>query len=102
MTRAARLTPMPPTPDLAVDQRPDLLLLDLNLPDITGEEVLCKLRARAESVDVPVLILSADSTSRNITRLLQSGADAYLTKPFEVPQFLEVIDRLLAVQPVSA
>ena len=63
----------------------DLLLLDLNLPDITGEEVLRRLRARPESVDVPVLILSADSTSRNITRLLQSGADAYLTKPFEVP-----------------
>ena len=93
---------MPPTPDLAVDQRPDLLLLDLNLPDITGEEVLRRLRARPESVDVPVLILSADSTSRNITRLLQSGADAYLTKPFEVPQFLEVVDRLLAAAPASA
>jgi signal transduction histidine kinase/CheY-like chemotaxis protein len=88
--------------NLAVDQRPDLLLLDLNLPDIAGEEVLRRLRARSESVDVPVLILSADSTSRNITRLLQSGADAYLTKPFEVPQFLEVVDRLLATAPVSA
>jgi signal transduction histidine kinase/ActR/RegA family two-component response regulator len=87
---------------LAIEQRPDLLLLDLNLSDITGEEVLRRLRARPESVDVPVLILSADSTSRNITRLLQSGADAYLTKPFEVPQFLEVVDRLLAAAPASA
>jgi signal transduction histidine kinase/ActR/RegA family two-component response regulator len=84
--------------DLADQRRPDLLLLDLNLPDIPGEEVLRRLRARPENVDVPVMILSADSTSRNITRLLQSGADAYLTKPFDVPHFLEVVDRLLAGQ----
>jgi CheY-like chemotaxis protein len=45
-----------------------------------------------------VLVLSADSTARNIDRLLQSGADAYLTKPLEVPQFLDVVDRLLATR----
>lgn len=81
---------------LAEERPPDLLLLDLNLPDVSGEEVLRRLRARAQTVDVPVLVLSADSTSRNINRLLQSGADAYLTKPLEVPQFLDVVDRLLA------
>ena len=83
---------------LAEERPPDLLLLDLNLPDISGEEVLRRLRARPETVDVPVLVLSADSTSRNIDRLLQSGADAYLTKPLEVPQFLDVVDRLLATR----
>jgi DNA-binding response OmpR family regulator len=83
---------------LAEERPPDLLLLDLNLPDISGEEVLRRLRARAETVDVPVLVLSADSTARNIDRLLQSGADAYLTKPLEVPQFLDVVDRLLATR----
>jgi two-component system sensor histidine kinase/response regulator len=80
---------------LAEENRPDLLLLDLNLPDIAGEEVLRRLRARADTVDVPVIVLSADSTSRNVTRLLQSGADAYVTKPFDAPQFLDVVDRLL-------
>jgi len=81
---------------LAEEHRPDLLLLDLNLPDMKGEEVLRRLRARVETADVPILILSADSTSRNITRLLQTGADAYLTKPLEIPQFLETVDRLLS------
>jgi signal transduction histidine kinase/ActR/RegA family two-component response regulator len=80
---------------LAEDRRPDVLLLDLNLPDISGEEVMRRLRARAETGDVPVIVLSADSTSRNINRLLEAGADAYLTKPVNVPQFLEVLDRLL-------
>jgi CheY-like chemotaxis protein len=42
-----------------------------------------------------VIVLSADSTSRNINRLLEAGADAYLTKPVNVPQFLDVLDRLL-------
>jgi signal transduction histidine kinase/CheY-like chemotaxis protein len=82
--------------DLAEQRRPDLLLLDLNLPDMKGEEVLRRLRARIETADVPILVLSADSTSRNITRLLHTGADAYLTKPLEIPQFLETIDRLLS------
>jgi signal transduction histidine kinase/CheY-like chemotaxis protein len=85
---------------LAEDQRPDVLLLDLNLPDLAGEEVLRRLRARAQTGDVPVIILSADSTSRNINRLLEAGADAYLTKPVNVPQFLDVLDRLL-VAPTS-
>jgi CheY-like chemotaxis protein len=86
---------------LAETQRPDVLLLDLNLPDLAGEEVLRRLRARAQTGDVPVIILSADSTSRNINRLLEVGADAYLTKPVNVPQFLDVLDRLL-VDPVSS
>jgi signal transduction histidine kinase/CheY-like chemotaxis protein len=83
---------------LAEASPPDLLLLDLNLPDMTGEEVLRRLRARQETADVPVLILSADSTSRNVTRLLQTGADAYLTKPFDAPQFLGVVDQLLSTR----
>jgi len=84
--------------ELAEQRRPDLLLLDLNLADMTGEEVLRRLRARNETVDVPILILSADSSSRNVTRLLQTGADAYLTKPLHRPQFLEVVDGLLATR----
>jgi signal transduction histidine kinase/CheY-like chemotaxis protein len=84
---------------LAEGRRPDLLLLDLNLPDISGEEVMRRLRARTQTGDVPVVVLSADSTSRNINRLLEAGADAYLTKPVNVPQFLDVLDRLLVDVP---
>lgn len=83
---------------LAEKRRPDVLLLDLNLPDMPGEQVMRRLRADPRTADVPVLILSADSTSRNVTRLLETGADAYLTKPLDVTQFVNVLDRLLGVR----
>jgi CheY-like chemotaxis protein len=73
----------------------DLLLLDLNLPDMHGESVLAQLRADPLTAGLPVLVVSADSTSRDVTRLLRTGADAYLTKPFDDAQFLGVVDRLL-------
>jgi signal transduction histidine kinase/CheY-like chemotaxis protein len=84
---------------LAEEQRPDLLVLDLNLPDLSGEQVLRRLRSRPETADVPILVLSADSTSQNIARLLETGADAYLTKPLDVTKFLDVVDRLVVAQP---
>ena len=76
-------------------QRPDLVLLDLNLPSMTGEEVLTRLRAHPGDARVAVVVVSADSTSRNLTRLLHAGADAYLTKPFDLTDFLEIVDAQL-------
>jgi len=81
--------------ELAREQRPDLILLDLHLPDISGNEVLQRLRAEAATRDIPVVMLSADATPRQIERLLQAGANAYLTKPLDVKQFLEVIKQHL-------
>jgi PAS domain S-box-containing protein len=81
---------------LALEHPPDLLLLDLNLPDISGEEVLLGLRAHQETADLPVLVLSADSTSHSVQRLLETGADAYLTKPLDVEHFLQMVDRLVS------
>jgi signal transduction histidine kinase/CheY-like chemotaxis protein len=82
--------------ELIDESPPDLLLLDLNLPDMTGEQLLRRVRNRDATAELPVLILSSDSTSRDVMRLLRTGADAYLTKPFEQSQLLSVVDRLLA------
>ena len=81
--------------ELAESQLPDLVLLDLNLPNMTGEQVLSRLRSRPGDARVAVVVVSADSTSRNLTRLLHAGADAYLTKPFDLTDFLGVVDGLL-------
>jgi CheY-like chemotaxis protein len=83
---------------LAKESPPDLILLDLNLPDMRGEQVMRQLRARPQTASVPVVILSAETASQDINRLLKTGADAYLTKPLDTPRFLSVVDRLLTAE----
>ncbi len=82
--------------DLARAHRPGLILLDLHLPDIPGDEVLTRLLADPETRDIPVVILSADATPTRIERLLAQGARAYLTKPFDVAELLALFDATLA------
>jgi PAS domain S-box-containing protein len=82
---------------LARDHRPDLILLDLNLPDIPGDEVLRHLQDIPEMRKTPVIMISADATPGQIERLLAAGAHSYLTKPLNVRQFLEAVDEVLQV-----
>ncbi len=81
--------------DLARQHHFDLILLDLHLPDIMGHEVLRRLRESPETQNIPVVIISADATAPQIKRLLEAGADAYLTKPLNVKEVLSVIDKAL-------
>ena len=82
--------------ELAQAHRPDLIVLDLHLPDMSGQEVLAQLRAEPATREIPVVILSADATPSQVSRVLQQGAHAYLTKPLVVTQFLTLLDELLA------
>jgi CheY-like chemotaxis protein len=81
--------------ELAREHEPDLVLLDLHLPDLQGDEVLRRLRADERTARIPVVMISADATPRTIDRLRAQGADAYLTKPLDVDEFLSTLDRLL-------
>jgi PAS domain S-box-containing protein len=78
--------------ELALEHQPALVLLDLHLPDISGEEVLRRLRDNPRTANITVVMVSADATPGQIERQRLAGADDYLTKPFEVEQFLAVID----------
>ena len=82
--------------DLARDHAPDVVLLDLHLPDISGEEVLRVLRADPRTAQTPVVVISADATPKTVERLLAGGADGYLSKPLKVRQFLRTIDTIVA------
>ncbi|HVE45198.1 MAG TPA: ATP-binding protein [Acidimicrobiales bacterium] len=77
---------------LAAGHRPDLILLDLNLPDISGVTVLHRLRAEPASRNIPVVVVSADAMPRQVMELQALGAAHYLTKPFLVSEFLDVVD----------
>ena len=82
--------------ELAQTYRPKLVLLDLNLPDMHGSEVLRRLQSESQTAKVPVVVLSADATPSQIERLLTAGARNYLTKPFDIDPFLAVVDEMVA------
>jgi CheY-like chemotaxis protein len=82
--------------ELARRHRPGLILLDLHLPDMAGDEVLRQLRAHRETRDVPVVVLSADAEGGRHERLMAAGAFGYLDKPLDVGDFLAIVDRLAA------
>jgi signal transduction histidine kinase/CheY-like chemotaxis protein len=81
--------------ELARQHRPAVVLLDLHLPDIGGDEVLRLLRDDPETRGIPVVVISADASAGQIERMLAGGARAYLTKPLDVRQFLGVLDEAL-------
>jgi len=81
--------------DLARQHRPDLVLLDLHLPDLHGREVLRQLKRDPSTAAIPVVILSADATPDQVEELLAAGAAEYLTKPIDIDRLLKAIERAL-------
>ena len=82
--------------DLAREHRPDLILLDLHLPDISGEDVLHGLRQQPELRNTPVIVISADATRGRIERLMGMGVLDYLPKPLDIKRFLQLLDTCLS------
>ena len=78
--------------ELARQHLPDLILLDLHLADMQGDEILRQLRADPGTAQVPIVMISADATSEQIERLYAAGASEYLTKPIDVRKFLALVD----------
>jgi CheY-like chemotaxis protein len=81
--------------ELAQQHHPDLILMDVHLPDVSGLVLVERLRADPRTANVPIVMLSADATAGQIRRLLQAGANDYLTKPLEVSDFHSVINTYL-------
>ena len=80
--------------DLARQHIPDVILLDLHLPDLPGWDVLERLRADPQTRHIPVVVISADATRQQIRRLMTAGAREYLTKPLEIGEFFRVLDQV--------
>jgi PAS domain S-box-containing protein len=82
---------------MARDERPALIFLDLHLPDMSGEDVLDQLWQDPELRRIPVAVLSADATPAHPSRLKASGAIAYLAKPLDIREVIELVDDRLRV-----
>ena len=74
-------------------QQPDLLLLDLWMPVLSGDQILKNLRQNPETASLPVIVISASRDGRQIAD--SSGADDYIAKPFDITEVIERINRLL-------
>lgn len=77
-------------------ESPDVIILDLMLPDLEGYDVCRRLRGFPQTANLPILILSARTTQVDKDRALSAGADAYLTKPVQFPQLLIDLHKLLS------
>jgi len=81
---------------LALSTEPQVIFLDLHLPDLQGEEVLREIQSDVRLASIPVVVLSADATPGQRRTLIAAGAVAYLTKPLDVAKVLATVDTLLS------
>ncbi len=81
--------------EAARDRLPNLILLDLHLPDMTAEEFLAQLRGDETTAHIPVVVLSADTAPRRVAALIEAGAFALVTKPLVIRELLDTIDEAL-------
>ena len=77
------------------------MLLDLHLPDLPGAEVLARLKADELTRDIPVVVISADATPKQLARLTAAGAKTYLTKPIDMARFIKMLDEHLPRRPMT-
>ena len=81
---------------LATERRPDLVLMDIQLPDIDGIEALRRIRAETALDIVPVIAVSASVMPDDQQKIVTSGFDAFVTKPINLKHFLETVKRFIA------
>ena len=79
--------------ELVIEHRPDLVLMDIQLPDIDGVEALDRLRADERTASVPVLALTAQAMDGDRERFLGAGFDGYLSKPVNIADFVATVKR---------
>lgn len=79
--------------EMARSEKPDVIILDINLPGMNGIEVLKKLHSFEETKNIPVLALSANATERDIEKGMEAGFLQYLTKPVNIPVLVEAIKK---------
>jgi DNA-binding response OmpR family regulator len=81
--------------DKSLAEKPDLVILDVRLPGMDGYEVCRRIKAQDATRQIPVILLSAYAQDQDIRKGLDVGAQAYIKKPFDVMDFIDMVCRLL-------
>ena len=82
-----------PALELARQHSPNLILMDVQLPDISGMEAARRLKGDEQTRTIPIIAVTAFAMSGDEAKILASGCDAYVSKPFNVLEFLKVVER---------
>lgn len=82
---------------VALEEKPDLILMDINLPDIDGVEATQRIKANLETNHIPVIALTANAMHGDRERFIEAGCDDYLSKPVSKNELLEKVSNLVAV-----
>ena len=85
----------------AVEEKPDLIILDILMPKINGFEVCKRLKERDETKDIPVIMLTALAKEQDVSKGLEEGADCFITKPFNSADLLDEIKTALTEKDKS-
>lgn len=80
--------------DEGTPARPDLILLDLNMPQMNGKETLKELKADPQLATIPVVVLSTSAVERDVTASYALGASGYITKPMDMDEFFQAVRRV--------
>jgi len=86
---------------IAGKEKPDLIILDITMPVMTGTEMLAKLKAQPNLKDIPVIMLTAESGKENVINILKMGVKDYIVKPFKGEQLIERVSKVFALKPVQ-
>lgn len=70
----------------ASGRKPDLLILDINMPEVTGLDMVEFLRRRSDTKDLPIVMLSSEATDVMVDKAMEIGADSYVTKPVTIDE----------------
>jgi two-component system, chemotaxis family, chemotaxis protein CheY len=89
----AFFSPRPAAEALLTGERPDLFILDINMPEVSGIDFLEFLRRRAEWKDLPVIMLSTEASDVMVDKAMALGADAYITKPVSIDELEQAIQK---------
>ena len=100
--RVVKTSSSAPALALMTDEKPDIVLLDIMMPEISGLDILRQMRRDPALVNIPVIVVSAQSMPTDIKHSMEAGASMYLTKPVGFRELKEAVDRALGSQSTAA
>ena len=84
-------------PSLVREIRPDLILMDIQLPEISGFDIIRNLKAEPDLAEIPIIAVTAFAMKDDEDRILKAGCEAYISKPISIIPFLQTIERFVSV-----